>query len=338
MRRLACLLVLLSLAVNPVVAQEDSWVGKTIITTRYGIKISQTNAKGEEVYIGELVDNLSYEVKGHKGNKLLVATGKGVQGWFDKADAVLTKDAVAHFTDELKKNPRDAGSLQKRAFALELQGELGAALKDLDGAIESQPYDMGGWASRGNLFTVLKQYDRAITDYSLAIRFDKQFAPAYNNRGHVLIAKKDYARAIADFDQAIKLEPKMAYAYSNRGLARFLAKQYDAAVADFAQAEKLDAKNSMVYLHRAKMLATCPEAKYRDGKKALEQAEKAMKLEKNSTRDFQETLAAAHAEAGNFNEAIRLQAQVIQDMQPMVDAEAQARHTLYLQKMPYRQE
>lgn len=52
-------------------------------------------------------------------------------------------------------------------------------------------------------------------------------------------------------------------------------------------------------------MATCPEGKYRDGKRAVELAEKAVKLEETPNR--LNTLAAAYAEAGRFKDAIKTQ-------------------------------
>jgi tetratricopeptide (TPR) repeat protein len=336
MRRIVCLL--LPLIATPAIAQEPTWVGKMVITKSYGIKITKTAAKDAE-YVAALVDSLYYNVKAEKAGKILVVTSAGVEGWFDKADAILPKDAVKYFTAELAKDQRNAaGALQKRAFAYELDGKLCFALKDIEDAVTIQPYHVGGWASRGNLWNVLGKYDRAIVDFSLALRFDQNYTGGYTGRGYALTATKEYDKAIDDFNKAIIIEPKTGPPYAHRGNARFMKKVYDLAVRDFDQAEKLEPTDSYVYLYRAKLLATCPEAKYRDGKKALEQAKKALKLERRPGRQFRETLAAAYAEAGHFNEAIRLQQRVIEDLGKNVDDDARARLTLYRDKKAYRQE
>ena len=335
MRRFTCLLVLLVAARS--VAQEPSWVGKTIITKRYGIKISKTDI-ADKNYVAELVDSLYYDVKAEKGNKIQVVTSAGVEGWLDKTDAVLPENAIAHFSAVLLRDSKNAGALQKRAYAHELQGDLDSAMNDINAALQLAPSDLGGWASRGNLFSALKQHDRAIIDYSIAVRFNPQFAAGFNNRGHAWSAKKEYDKAIADFDKAISLDPKGPYAYCNRGLARFMKKEYVSAVNDLDDAQKLESKNSYVYLFRAKMMATSADPKFRNGKIAVEQARKALALAKNPDREFHETLAAAHAEAGDFKEAIRMQERVIEDLEDDVDEDARARLALYRRKMAYRQE
>ena len=51
-------------------------------------------------------------------------------------------------------------------------------------------------------------------------------------------------------------------------------------------------------------LATCPDEKYRDGKEAVKLAKKACEFSKGKDWYHLDTLAAAHAESGNFKDAV----------------------------------
>ena len=82
------------------------------------------------------------------------------------------------------------------------------------------------------------------------------------------------------------------------------------------------------------LMATCPEEKARNGKRAVELAKQALDLEKNSANHM-DTLAAAYAETGNFEEAVSWQERAVtlnnNDLY-------HRRLELYRKKQPYRQD
>ena len=86
-------------------------------------------------------------------------------------------------------------------------------------------------------------------------------------------------------------------------------------------------------------MATCPQAQYRDGKKAVEHATKACHLTNWSDIEFVDTLAAAQAEAGNFEKAIQLQRKVLKAREDPEEIEAsRERIELYQSGMPFHEE
>jgi tetratricopeptide (TPR) repeat protein len=115
-------------------------------------------------------------------------------------------------------------------------------------------------------------------------------------------------------------------------------KKYDEARRGFEAALKLDPPD-WVQRDYALFLATCPDAKYRDGKRAVELAHKAIELAgKDTDWRFYAALAAAHAEAGEFDSAVADQRQALEDKS--LDAEdrkaLERRLELYRMEKPYR--
>ena len=124
--------------------------------------------------------------------------------------------------------------------------------------------------------------------------------------------KKELDIALGDYNEAIRLEPTSASVYHNRGIAWSDKKEHDKAIADYNEAIRLDPKDAPAYNNRAWLWATCPDAKYRDGKKAVQSATTACELSEWKGPNNLDTLAAANAEVGDFDSAVKWQSQAIE--------------------------
>jgi tetratricopeptide (TPR) repeat protein len=148
----------------------------------------------------------------------------------------------------------------------------------------------------------------------------------------------DFDGAIADYDQAIALNPGYAKIYRRRGNAKHAKGDFDGAVADYTKTIELDPNFSSAYNDLAWILATCPEARVRNGSKAVEYATKACELMEWKNAYCLDTLAAADAEAGNFDEAVKWETKCLESTLSKNDAERARRHLgLYQQKKPYHE-
>ena len=74
-------------------------------------------------------------------------------------------------------------------------------------------------------------------------------------------------------------------------------------LADYNNALTFDPKNVAAYDNLAWLQATCPDEKYRDGKRAIETRTKAYQLDGGQALAMFGTLAAAYAENGDFEKA-----------------------------------
>ena len=125
-----------------------------------------------------------------------------------------------------------------------------------------------------------------------------------------ILASKDYDYGITFCNKAIEALPPAYNGLKNsitsfRGLGWQFKGQYDKAIADFQASAMAGNIQAMSWL--ADLLATCPETEYRDGNTALEYAQKVIaQAEEENAEDFH-ILAAAYAEAGNFQEAVQAQ-------------------------------
>lgn len=156
------------------------------------------------------------------------------------------------------------------------------------------------------------EYVRAIVYYNTAALqalTPEREAAMYIGRGEAYWLNGEFERAIDDWSEAIRANPKNADAFNNRATAYYQRGEYKKAIADYQQAAELSPALGLNGL--AWVLATCPDASLRDGKKAVEHARES--CDRSDWKDWRyiDTLAAAHAEVGEFDRAIEYAKQAI---------------------------
>ncbi len=297
--------------------QPGGWVGKRVVTLhgavlddpRTGRRDDAGRARDLALSGHERSEFRVYKVEKVDDSRLWLRDEKGpAEGWVDASWVVALDRAIAYYTAGIKASPGDAASYVDRASIWQEKGESAAAISDLDEAIRLDPRYAMAYNNRGVARRARKEYDRAIADYSEAIRLDSGLAWAYNDRGLAWTAKHEHDKAVADHSEAIKIDPKLASAYSNRANMWAVKKEYAKAIADHSEAIKIDPKLAGAYNNRAWLRATCPEATYRDGKAAVDDATKACEMSGRKAASHLGTLAAAYAERGDFPRAVETQA------------------------------
>jgi tetratricopeptide (TPR) repeat protein len=166
-----------------------------------------------------------------------------------------------------------------------------------------------------------------------------QLAQYYSHRGVAWYYKPDYDKAIADFNAAIRLFPGNVEDRLHRRWTWAKKKDYDKAMASFDEVIRLEPKNPDGYCAAAWVWATSPDAKARDGKRAVESATKACELTAWKDAALLDTLAAAYAEAGDFDSAVTWQTRsnaLLSGAEAKADGEARLK--LYREKKPYHAE
>jgi len=132
---------------------------------------------------------------------------------------------------------------------------------------------------------------------------------AYFYRGYAYYRKGQFDKAISDYSKVIEINPKHPWAYFNRGNAYHAKGEYDKAISDHSKEIEINPESVWSYNALAWLLATCPDERYRNGVKAIELAEKALEI--MEVGYIVDTLAAAYAEVGRFEDAIMTQERAI---------------------------
>jgi tetratricopeptide (TPR) repeat protein len=143
-------------------------------------------------------------------------------------------------------------------------------------------------------FEGLKDLPHAVGDYTVAIKLAPDKVLPYIKRGGIFYRLGKIDHALADFDRWLELTPNDARGYVARAGLHTRRRTYDLALADLERAVRLDASNPAALNGLAWLLATCPEERFRNGKRAVMLAQRG--CEKNRVWFCVSTLAAALAE------------------------------------------
>jgi serine/threonine-protein kinase len=127
-------------------------------------------------------------------------------------------------------------------------------------------------------------------------------------------------------------------AHIDLGKALIARGHRDEAIAELQAGIKLKPKDPDVLKDVSWFLATSPHSKQRDGKAAVEFATKACELTEWKNPDYLNTLAAACAESGDFDAAVKWQTKAIDLLADQNEkGDYSARLKLYQEKKPYRE-
>ena len=206
----------------------------------------------------------------------------------------------------------DIEGLLLRAQVLLDDDKLDEARKDVDAAYEIDNNRVGTILLRAAIASAQKRFSDAISDYQLILkntpkgqeknpRLLMQLALLYSQDNRP-------TQAIKIFDQVIKTNQDYWEAYRLRGDTRLGLGDHENAIKDFESAlefaPEAESDRSGILNNLSWVLSTTPNDALRDGKRALEYAIEACKLTDYKAPHILSTLAAAHAEVGEFDQAV----------------------------------
>jgi len=118
-------------------------------------------------------------------------------------------------------------------------------------------------------------------------------------------AQKQSDKAIETYNALLAEQPDEWRALRGRSDAYLNIGKHAEAIADYEKAIKLQPKDSGILNNFAWVLATSPNDKLRDGKRAIQLATEACEATEYKVPHILSTLAAAYAETGDFENAIK---------------------------------
>lgn len=158
----------------------------------------------------------------------------------------------------------------------------------------------------GVIFGVVMSVRQAQQDFEITMgdeQWNSSGNPSAFQEHSGLVAEGRYAEAIESVDEGLNVDPDNAFLHNNK----------------------------------AWLLATCPDDAVRDGKLAVEHATKACDLTDWNNFAYVDTAAAAYAESGDFELAVKWQEEAIQLGGGEYSQDFQKRLRLFKAGKPYRE-
>ena len=242
-------------------------------------------------------------------------------------------EAIVHFQHALRIQPDYAEAHNNLGITFFQQGKSEEAVVHFQQALNIQPDYAEAHYNLGNLRTEQGRLDEAIEHYHQALRIQPDYAKVLYNLGIALARQDRPEEARASFQRAVRLNPNYVQAHNRWAMALMGQRRFDESIRILREGLVLAPDHFGVAINLAWLLATCPEPHLRNGTEAVRLAERVCRATEAPHPRALDTLAAAYAEMGRFDEAIEQATQALQRAvssgQTRLSKQIEARLTLY---------
>jgi tetratricopeptide (TPR) repeat protein len=225
------------------------------------------------------------------------------------ADAYLEigriDDAIAQAREAVSGHPASADAHGVLGAALIRKGKLDEAFSELQAAVQLDPRLARAHFNLANILLERGEIDAAIAEYEAELRTQPKFPQGHNNLANALFRKQQPDRALEHLKTALELNPDYAEARNNLAIALSQMGRMRDAIAQWNKTLEIEPTNLEAQCNLAWIFATFPDPSIRDGSKAVELGQRAIRLSGGKNAKIWRLAAAAYAEAGRFPEAIK---------------------------------
>ncbi len=200
-----------------------------------------------------------------------------------------------------------------------------------------------------NVLVDMGRLDEAYAHFNEALKLKPDYLEARSNLAKLLVEQGNLPQAIELWEQLVRTNPNEPVVHNNLATAYCRLGDFDKAVSHWQLALRLNPDNAGVLGKLAWLLATCNNPKYRDPTRAVELVEHACKLTGYNDPKLLDTLAAAYAASGRFDDAINIAQKALAILSGVASAKTDAttaaqkdlasnitkRLKLYQQHQPY---
>jgi tetratricopeptide (TPR) repeat protein len=246
-------------------------------------------------------------------------------------------DAVKDLDEAAKLAPDDLGLLLMRARLYLAAGRNALAQQDVERVLQTRPDALPAIELRSSILAAMGKFTEAAKDMTELLKKEPDNILLKLQLAMYLHAGNQSRQAIEAFGEVLRVDPQNGFALRGRADAYLNVGEHRKAVTDYEVAIKMFADDSAILNNFAWVLATSPEDEIRDGKRAVEMGLKACELTQYQQAHILSTLAAAYAETGDFETAVKWSQKSVdlgdQDIQEQLKQELES----YQRKKPWRE-
>ena len=212
--------------------------------------------------------------------------------------------AREHLETALSLAPGHATAHYNLGSLLVAEGDTAGAIDAFREAVRVRPEYAAAHNNLGALLAATGDLNQAIVYYRLALQFGSRDASAHYNLASALLSTGSIEEAITHFREALTLTPDDPDVHTN--LARALVATSDLAggVTHYRRALDANPRNPLALVGLAWLRAAASDAALRSSAEALSLAQRAVALIGSDHPEVLDTLAAAYAAVGRFDDAL----------------------------------
>jgi len=252
-----------------------------------------------------------------------------------------TDHAIEKYRQAVAIDPSHGPALYNLGLALAAQDRLDEAIVQYRRALAIRPDYADAHNNLGNALLRQGKLDEAVEHYHQALQIRPNYALAHRNLGLALVRKGQTDQAIVQFQHAVQIDPDYAAAHQNLADALSRTSRFAEAAHHYEAVLRLAPDHIRAMNDLAWLLATCPDAAIRNGPEAVRLADEANRRVNYTQPLLLDTLAAAYAEAGDFDRAVAAARRAVKlaraHNQSQLADEYEARLRLYRARQAYRQ-
>lgn len=245
--------------------------------------------------------------------------------------------AREHFKEALRIKPDYTIAHNNLGNLLQKLGEITEAISHHQEAIRIDPNYANAHNSLGNALLKHRKTAEAIEHYQHALRINPDFAAAHMNLADVLQGQGKTEKAIEHLRRAAQITAHDPVAHTRLALAVAHQGKTVEAIKHYLRALEVNPNHQPALNNMARIRATHPDAKLRDGKQAVAMAKRCCELDQYRVAIALDTLAAAYAEVGRFEDAVNMQIRAIELTPKANSTKQKARLQLYMAGKPFRE-